>query len=103
MFVPCVFVCDKINLLSLAELASVECQQDAVPFLCLYGFPIFSCLEQQVILPTREECQRITTTTCQVEFNLAVRIGFSDLLPDCNELPSNSNDNQGNHEASDLL
>ena len=72
-------------------MASEECIQDAIPFLCLYQFPIFSCLEQMVVLPTTEECERITSTTCRAEFNLAIKFGLGDLLPDCIELPSNIN------------
>ena len=79
-----------ITLFILGDLASEECKKDAIPFLCLYGFPIFSCLEQKLVLPTKEECERIITTTCQEEFNLVVQVGF-DGLPDCNELPSNKN------------
>ena len=71
-------------------LASDGCIEDAIPFLCLYGFPIFSCLEQKVVLPTKEECARITTTTCKNEFNLAVAFGQGHLFPNCNELPSDT-------------
>ena len=85
----CVFyVCTFVITFILDQIATDECEQDVTPFLCLYGFPIFSCLEQRVVLPTKEECERITTTSCRVEFNLAVAFGFDHLLPDCNELPS---------------
>ena len=70
---------------------SAECLQEAAPFLCLYQFPIFSCLEQQVILPTKEECERITRSTCRVEFILAIKFGFAYSLPRCNTLPNSSN------------
>ena len=70
-------------------LASEECKQDAIPFLCQYRYPIYSCSEQKVVLPTKEECERITTTTCQVEVSLAASFGLDNLLPDCNGLPTN--------------
>ena len=78
----------------LDQLASDECQQHALPFFCLYLFPIFSCLEQKVILPTKEECERITTSLCQVELSKATVFGLDHIIPDCNELPSSS-DNSG--------
>ena len=79
----------------LEELASAECQQDVIPFLCLYGFPLCSSMDQQLILPTEEECERIRSTTCQVEYDLAILLGFGNLLPDCNLLPSsNGNEKQ---------
>ena len=81
---------EVICLVSLDTLATPQCQQDAIPFICLYGFPICSQLEREVYLPTKEECERITTTTCRVEFNLALSFGFGDLLPKCNLLPSSS-------------
>ena len=71
--------------------ATEQCEQDALPFLCLYGFPIISCIEESVVLPTKEECERISRTTCQAEFNFASAVGFEDILPDCNELPSSHN------------
>ena len=49
-----------------------------------------SCLDQRVILPTKEECERVSRGTCRAEFNLAKAFGFGDILPDCNELPSSS-------------
>lgn len=82
-------------ILLVGEMTSPACRQDIVPFLCLYGFPLCSCVDQQRILPTREECERIRMTTCRVENNLATILGFDDLLPDCNLLPSN-NGNKSN-------
>ena len=67
---------------------SADCQEQAVSFLCLYQFPIFSCLEQQVILPTKENCERIIESTCRVEFTLAIKLGFDYLLPQCDTLPN---------------
>ena len=40
-----------------------------------------------VVLPTKEECERISTSTCKAEFSLAVFFQLDDLLPDCNKLP----------------
>ena len=40
------------------------------------------------MLPTVEECERITTTTCQAEVNLTYAFGLDNPFPDCNELPS---------------
>ena len=86
----------QIYLIRTDDLAAAECQKDAIPFLCLYGFPICSCIDKQLILPTKEECERISTTTCQAEFNLALLLGFGDIVPDCSQLPSRS-DESGKH------
>ena len=76
------------NSISSVDVATDECREEAVPFLCLYHFSLCSCHEQQLVLPTKEECVRISTTTCKVELQLALSFGFGYLLPDCDELPS---------------
>ena len=73
---------------TIESLVTAECQREATPFLCLYQFPLCSCHDQQLVLPTKEECESISTTACQAEFNLALRLGFGYLLPDCDLLPS---------------
>lgn len=78
----------KVNSLFSDTFATDQCKEDVIPFLCLFGFPLYSCPQQEVVLPTKEECQRIIMTTCQAEFHLANLFGLEDLLPDCNELPS---------------
>ena len=78
---------------AIESLATEECEE-VLSFLCLYHFPIFSCREQQLVLPTREECERLSTTTCQAELILASAFGYGDILPDCNKLTSSS-DKQG--------
>ena len=80
-----------VLIVNVDELASEECRRQSVPFLCLAEFPVCSCNNQRLLFPTKEECQRLTTTTCRAEFNLAVRLGFGDLLPNCNDLPSSGN------------
>ena len=80
------------------RIATAECIQDAVPLLCLYQFPIYSCRDQQMLLPSKEECQRISTMTCQAEIKLAFFFGIDVQLPDCNQLPSIDNDT-GKHES----
>ena len=82
-----VHMCGMI-LFMLGKTASDECQNEALPFLCLRDYPIFSCAEKKVILPTKEGCEWIISTTCQVEVNLAYTIELGNLFPDCNELPS---------------
>ena len=83
-------VCNNI-VFTLDTLASEECMQEAIPFLCQYGFPIYSCPEQKVVLPTEEECERISTTTCQAEVSLAASFGLEHLIPDCKGLPTDKN------------
>ena len=83
-FIQCFYV-------FLGVFASEKCQEDVIPFVCLYVFPLCSSLDQQLILPTKEECERISTTTCQMEFNLAVGTeGISHFIPYCDLLPSNN-------------
>ena len=89
-FQPCI---PNIDLL-----ATTECKEDAVPFLCLYSFPIYSCTDQLLLLPSKEECERISTTTCQAELQLVNQFQLGNLLPDCSELPS-TNNAAGEHEA----
>ena len=79
-------------MLSIDDLASSACKEEVIPFICLYTFPLCSCRDQELILPTKEECERISATTCRVELLLAIRLGYADLIPDCNLLP-NSNGN----------
>ena len=85
-----------MSLNDIDDLATAECRREAIPFLCLYAFPICSCADKQTVLPTMEECERISTTTCRAEFTLAVVLGFDYLLPDCSQLPSKS-DQSGSH------
>ena len=79
------------------QFASAECQKEAIPFLCLYGFPLCSCTHNEIYLPSKDDCERIIAESCRVEYNLLLSLGldFSDILPDCNLLPMANQDSEG--------
>lgn len=65
-------------------LLSSECQKVALPFLCLYLFPL--CDDKNTAyLPSMMECISISTGICNVEWNFAASYVN---LPDCSRLPN---------------
>ena len=85
MFDECAFV----KSMSSDQFASAECQKEAIPFLCLFGFPLCSCTHNEIYLPSKDDCERIIAESCRVEyiFLLASGSDYINILPDCNLLP----------------
>ena len=81
------------------KFASAECQMEAIPFFCLYGYPLCSCTHNEIYRPSKDDCERIIAESCRVEYNLLLSLGsdYSDILPDCNLLP------MGNHQSEGLI
>ena len=75
--------------------ASEECKEQAIPFLCLYGFPLCSCTHEEIYHPSRDDCERILKTSCWAEFQLASRLDYGDIIPQCNSLLMAYHDKEG--------
>ena len=68
---------------------SSQCQAVALPFLCLYLFPL--CDENQTIyLPSMAECISISTDICKSEWMKAMNLQLVTNLPVCSTLPNTS-------------
>jgi len=65
-----------------------ECMQVAKPFLCLYMFG--QCSSGEEILPSPDQCEAVRNSACAVEWQRAVAILGMNQLPQCESLPSTS-------------
>ena len=65
-----------------------ECQQVAIPFLCQYYFPLYDCPNGDIYTASREDCIDISTSTCALQWNLAINYGYGERLPNCQKLLS---------------
>ena len=66
-----------------------DCQKEGYPFLCQYYFPLKDCSSGLMYTASREECTYISTEICKQPWNIATDLGFENLLPKCDSLPSN--------------
>ena len=57
------------------------CQEAVVSLLCQFTFPLCSCSNGDLYLPSQEECLRISTDVCVTEWSLAINDGH--MLPNC--------------------
>lgn len=73
---------------SLELFGSPECVAAATPFLCVHLFDGVCDSEGVLYLPTREECEELSTDVCRTEFELAHSIGME--FVDCEQLPTES-------------
>ena len=66
--------------------SSLQCQNEGIPFLCLYlfGGACASTSMGPAIQPTRSQCKRIMQTLCSSEWALAESF---DLVPSCEIFP----------------
>jgi len=68
--------------------ASSECMQVAKPFLCLYMFGL--CRSGEELLPSPDQCETVRSSACAVEWQRTVAILGINQLPQCESLPSTS-------------
>ena len=69
-------------------LVTDECKKDGLPFLCQYFFPPCINGTSNIVLPSRQDCYKVQTDICKLEWTLLSKVtAFSTLLPDCNCLP----------------
>ena len=67
------------------SLLSPQCRDAALPFFCLYLFPLCDG-NQTAYLPSSEQCTTISTETCKNEWTLAKATITG--LPECSVLPN---------------
>ena len=66
-----------------------DCQSAALLFLCQHLFPLYDCSTGTIYTASKEYCTTISTEICAKQWNNAIDFGYSDRLPNCDELPSN--------------
>ena len=72
---------------NLQTFLSPQCKIAALPFICLYLFPL--CDQNQTLhLPSSEQCISISTVSCKSEWTTAKALISN--LPVCQSLPINS-------------
>ena len=57
------------------------CQEAVLSLLCQFTFPLCSCYDGDLYLPSQEECLRISTDVCATEWSHALNNGL--ILPNC--------------------
>ena len=68
------------------HLSTVECNDLAIPSVCLYLFPLCGS-DGREYLPSQELCLEISLVVCQRLWTIAENLGFGDQLPVCADLP----------------
>lgn len=64
-----------------------QCQDVALPFLCLYLFPFCDCkASSSKYVASEEICEYARDKACSTEWNL-VNLLYPSLLPECSDLP----------------
>ena len=66
---------------------SEECNEVAPPFLCFSMFGLCSNQSREIYLPSSSECRTVTEGICAEEYAAAGAIVGSDQLPQCDEFP----------------
>ena len=81
-----------------SPIVSSECKEDGLPFLCQYFFPPCVNDTSNIVLPSKQDCIKIETKTCKVEWTILSNLpDYSSSLPDCNCLPKVSQSNKGQY------
>ena len=76
----------KLLLIGLSAIASPECEEAALPFLCLYLFRL--CDSNGILYqPTSIDCVTISTGVCEREWAIAAGAVGQERLPQCELLP----------------
>ena len=80
-----------VGLISLANslYGSELCEEDLIPFMCLYLFPICD-KSGSIFYPSSQDCLYISTDVCRNEWQKVIEFGEESLLPKCNTLPTES-------------
>ena len=68
---------------------SPECSEAAIPLICLFYFGLCDS-SGELQLPSATQCETVSNRTCAREFQLATAILSSDVLPQCENLPTTS-------------
>lgn len=77
------------------QIPDEDCKQVAFPFLCQYMFPLCDVPADgccgNMLLPSQEECIKVSEHQCRNEWILAKTYGYGALLPNCDDLPLKTN------------